>query len=506
MSDKAQAARRKFNKALNALNRISGLNTSFVITEANKTFDGSLVDNERMYISADAFENDTWAETVVHEYTHLEEGSEEYAKMVDFLKSDDILVEVEIDGEVKRIPLWQKAQAAVLGKDYGFDENKIKVISEKVNAQMALTPEEVKLYREFMTEVAAHETQYLLGTEAFIDKIVASDRSLARKLVDKILNLKEAFSKVVDKATRGQLKMLRQAEKLYLDAARKAGDMRLVRYILSRSPETEGEVDSDAQIVYNNKYKKNRTYYSQYNTTAMQWAFSSNTKPGDIKVLYNPQDNTWNKLVADDTEERYGTLLSIKDTPENAEAIRNLHDEVYNENHGEEQRDSESVRKDYERYWSLSNNIGDDNFDVEEQDTNGRSREVHGGESEGDRSGDSQKGNGNKRLKYSLKIGDENLTVDGEERKNLVALHNLSEEKLMKVLELGGFPMPSIAITRADLGHEQFGDITVIFGRETIDPKVDSRNKVYSRDGYTPTVPKIDYKVNDKVLSKISKK
>ena len=76
----------------------------------------------------------------------------------------------------------------------------------------------------------------------------------------------------------------------------------------------------------------------------------------------------------------------------------------------------------------------------------------------------------------------------------------------MKVLQLGGFPMPSIAITRPDLGHEQFGDITVVFGRDTIDPKADSRNKVYSRDGYTPTTPKIDYKVNEKVLSKISKK
>lgn len=404
MSDKAQAARRKFNKALNSLNKISGLNTSFVITEANETFDGSLVDDERMYISADAFENDTWAETVVHEYTHLEEGSEEYAKMVDFLQSDDILVDVEIDGEVKRIPLWQKAQAAVLGKDYGFEENKIKVIAEKVNTQMGLTPEEAKLYKAFLTEVAAHETQYLLGTESFIDKVISTDHSFARKMIDRILNLKEAFAKVGDKATKAQLKMLRQAERLYLDAARKAGDMRLVKYILGRSPELEEEVDSDAQIVYNKKYKKKRTYYSQYNTTAMQWAFSSKTKPGDIKVLYNPQYNTWNKLVADDTEERYGTLLSIKDTPENAEAIRNLHDEVYNENHREEQRDSEGVRKNYERYWSLSNNLGDDNFDVEEQGANGRSREVHGGESEGDRSGDSRKSTrDNGGVKFALK-------------------------------------------------------------------------------------------------------
>lgn len=303
MSDKAKAARRKFNKALNALNRISGLNTSFVITEANKNFYGSLIDDERMYISADTFENDTWAETVVHEYTHLEEGSEEYAKMVDFLKSDDILVEVEIDGEVKRIPLWQKAQAAVLGKDYGFDENKIKVISEKVNAQMGLTPEEVKLYREFITEVAAHETQYLLGTEAFIDKIVASDRSLARKLVDKILNLKEAFSKVGDKATRGQLKMLRQAEKLYLDAARKAGDMRLVKYILSRSPETDEEVDPDAQIVYN---REKTARYIPYEKVGDEVIRHIKT---ELKKIYNNEDG-----VADGIAIEHGSDVYIVDS------------------------------------------------------------------------------------------------------------------------------------------------------------------------------------------------
>lgn len=109
-------------------------------------------------------------------------------------------------------------------------------------------------------------------------------------------------------------------------------------------------------------------------------------------------------------------------------------------------------------------------------------------------------------IRYALEIDGETTPVDVEEGKNLVALHNLSEEKLMKVLQLGGFPMPSIAITRVDLGHEQFGGITVVFGRETIDPRSDSRNKVFSRDGYTPTVPRVDYKINDSVLSKISKK
>lgn len=198
------------------------------------------------------------------------------------------------------------------------------------------------------------------------------------------------------------------------------------RLVNSETPATD--IDSREEIRYNRKYKesgKKRIYYSQYNTEAMSWAFSSKTKPGDIKVLYNAYDNTWNKLVADDTEDRYGTFLSIADTPENAEAIRNLYNEVYNENHREEQRDSEGIREDYERYWSLTNDLGDDNINVENQDSNGHSREVYRVESASDGIGDSRKGDGNKRnlndsqdkIKYNRKnnsTGGENL--NGQQR------------------------------------------------------------------------------------------
>ena len=198
------------------------------------------------------------------------------------------------------------------------------------------------------------------------------------------------------------------------------------RLVNSETPATD--IDSREEIRYNRKYKesgKKRIYYSQYNTEVMSWAFSSKTKPGDIKVLYNAYDNTWNKLVADDTEDRYGTFLSIADTPENAEAIRNLYNEVYNENHREEQRDSEGIREDYERYWSLTNDLGDDNINVEKQDSNGHSREVYRVESASDGIGDSRKGDGNKRnlndsqdkIKYNRKnnsTGGENL--NGQQR------------------------------------------------------------------------------------------
>lgn len=93
-----------------------------------------------------------------------------------------------------------------------------------------------------------------------------------------------------------------------------------------------------------------------------------------------------------------------------------------------------------------------------------------------------------------------------EETKDLVALHNLSEDKLLKSLELGGLPMPSLAITKADIPHSNFGEITLIFGRETIDPKANKKNKVYSADAWTPVFPRVEYEADTKVESRISQK
>ena len=89
---------------------------------------------------------------------------------------------------------------------------------------------------------------------------------------------------------------------------------------------------------------------------------------------------------------------------------------------------------------------------------------------------------------------------------NLVALHNLTEDKLLKSIENGGFPMPSIAVTKADVEHSNFGPITLLMGRETIDPEYDSRNKVYSADVWSPTFPNIEYEPDEKAEKRIRDK
>ena len=112
-------------------------------------------------------------------------------------------------------------------------------------------------------------------------------------------------------------------------------------------------------------------------------------------------------------------------------------------------------------------------------------------------------GNG---VRYALSIGNDSVSVDVQEGKDLIAIHNLTEQNLLDTLKLGGFPMPSIAVVKAEQGHSEYGDISVIFGKETIDPKNNSNNAVYGGDAWTPTYPTIEYKVAEKVADHIRKK
>lgn len=90
-----------------------------------------------------------------------------------------------------------------------------------------------------------------------------------------------------------------------------------------------------------------------------------------------------------------------------------------------------------------------------------------------------------------------------EDNGELLALHNLSEKKLLGDLELGGLPMPSIAIVQAQAGHTKYGEISLVFAKETIDPQFMRKNKVYGGDAWTPTFPPVEYQVNDNTLRNI---
>lgn len=89
--------------------------------------------------------------------------------------------------------------------------------------------------------------------------------------------------------------------------------------------------------------------------------------------------------------------------------------------------------------------------------------------------------------------GDEKI----EKTEDFIAVHNLTMDQLMKDINMGGFPSPSIAIIRSAMQHTRYGDVSVIFNRDTIDPERSKANKVYGGDAWTPTFPGIEYDVNE---------
>jgi hypothetical protein len=85
--------------------------------------------------------------------------------------------------------------------------------------------------------------------------------------------------------------------------------------------------------------------------------------------------------------------------------------------------------------------------------------------------------------------------------KNLVALHNTSENGILAADRLGGIPAPAIAVTRRDLPFENFGDISLVGKRGMIDPETYPGHKIYGSDVYSPRQPKESYTVNEKALN-----
>ena len=96
------------------------------------------------------------------------------------------------------------------------------------------------------------------------------------------------------------------------------------------------------------------------------------------------------------------------------------------------------------------------------------------------------------------------LTIEDLGRnKDLVAAHNLSEYNFLASINLGGFVFPSVAVTKDSVGHENYGAITLLFNKKTIDP-ANRNNRVYSGDAWTPTYPTVDYDVDANTTQAIS--
>lgn len=86
-----------------------------------------------------------------------------------------------------------------------------------------------------------------------------------------------------------------------------------------------------------------------------------------------------------------------------------------------------------------------------------------------------------------------NPVVDPE--RNLYVAHNIRPEGILAAADLGGLAAPSIAVARADIGFENFGEVTLI-----ADPSLLTSSKVrtFDADIYSPRQPRAEYDINEK--------
>lgn len=71
-----------------------------------------------------------------------------------------------------------------------------------------------------------------------------------------------------------------------------------------------------------------------------------------------------------------------------------------------------------------------------------------------------------------------------EETQDLIAMHNITEAQLEEAFAREGLTAPSLAVTNK--GNTAFGEISLIFQKDSIDPNVDANNKLYGADAWTP--------------------
>lgn len=82
--------------------------------------------------------------------------------------------------------------------------------------------------------------------------------------------------------------------------------------------------------------------------------------------------------------------------------------------------------------------------------------------------------------------------------KSLVGLHNISEEKLLKALKLGGFANPSAAVIDIDRqSHEGYGEISLVLPSSMVAKSTGHNAGTFSGDAWTPTYPQIERQFTD---------
>jgi hypothetical protein len=344
-----------------------------------------------------------------------------------------------------------------------------------------------------MDEVVADACEMMLRNTEAVQRLANENRSLAEKIRDWIgdfvKKLRAAFKG--DHAThdeaRAMLDRMVELQKLWDDALVDAAKVKAGR---------AGEIAS------NGVQESPRGKYWRPDLNQQEWSLLNRRmeKELDSGKQYLDESTKW--LYAEEKGVKVFALYGVGDGTEattlyavggKQAALQNANIAEYVERSREYDRDGRSVdswvellrRKKGSRGRNLSQGQGPTG-------ASGTAHGLYGGSPRGNGGRTSGRGSENQR-----KVKEQfSLREPVEQVRDLVAVHGLTEQNLRGALALGGLPMPSIAVVKAAQGHSKYGPISMVFGRESIDPQVDPRNKIYGGDAYTPTAPAVEYPVN----------
>ena len=344
-----------------------------------------------------------------------------------------------------------------------------------------------------MDEVVADACEMMLRNTEAVQRLANENRSLAEKIRDWIgdfvKKLRAAFKG--DRAThdeaRAMLDRMVELQKIWDDALVDAAKVNAGR---------AGEIAS------NGVQESSRGKYWRPDLNQQEWSLLNRRmeKELDSGKQYLDESTKW--LYAEEKGVKVFALYGVGDGTEattlyavggKQAALQNANIAEYVERSREYDRDGRSVdswvellrRKKGSRGRNLSQGQGPTG-------ASGTAHGLYGGSPRGNGGRTSGRGSQNQR-----KVKEQfSLREPVEQVRDLVAVHGLTEQNLRGALALGGLPMPSIAVVKAAQGHSKYGPISMVFGRESIDPQVDPRNKIYGGDAYTPTAPAVEYPVN----------
>lgn len=356
-----QTNMKTLEKALALTGKKSGATTKVVVAE--HMADNAHLDGDIMYISKDRLSSaETVAQDFAHEAFHFSENTEEYRKMIDFFGT------IKINGE----SLINTAIDKVRNLGYDVDDS----IFDAIKNRESVSGKDAVQVELAFSEINAKAAELLFGDAETVEKLVNRDRSLARKVLSNIRD----YAKIIESTFKGDsasvetLKQMRQGIKLFEDALASSGENYLRQKAVDR-----------LSIQNSNR--------NEFNTLAMQWAYSDKTQVGERTIRYRKD----NAVIIEKTENGYIEIASPKnkDYKDIWSEINEHNDQIRNQSVYESAESYEFERRNGSR-----NNVADGRRDGQ----SGRDGRVYQEQSGRNGNGTYQQGIGNQsEIKHSLR-------------------------------------------------------------------------------------------------------